>query len=154
MNDQKTYEEHIDDVRESDENEIEARMNHLDKVANEQDRTPIYSYSLITKLIIASVAMFLSGFFGGIFFPTQPIFGAIVVASGVSILLFITISKVGIAGREEFSQLMKKSVNDHNQQEQKQDKANQKKIQQKICQNCGWKNPKSNKFCHDCGNEL
>lgn len=24
----------------------------------------------------------------------------------------------------------------------------------KICSSCGWKNPKSNSYCHDCGSEL
>lgn len=24
----------------------------------------------------------------------------------------------------------------------------------KICSSCGWKNPKSNTYCHDCGSEL
>ncbi|WP_148290967.1 zinc ribbon domain-containing protein [Halorhabdus tiamatea] len=43
-----------------------------------------------------------------------------------------------------------KDISEGLEQAQSSSKPNQKK----ICQNCGWQNPKDNNYCHDCGEEL
>ena len=39
-------------------------------------------------------------------------------------------------------------------EEMEQQQSSSKSDQKKICQNCGWQNPKDNNYCHDCGGEL
>lgn len=39
----------------------------------------------------------------------------------------------------------------NNQQQQQAASSSEAKV---VCSNCGWRNPKSNNYCHDCGEEL
>ena len=39
----------------------------------------------------------------------------------------------------------------NNQQQQQASSSSEAKV---VCSSCGWKNPKSNNYCHDCGEEL
>jgi hypothetical protein len=49
--------------------------------------------------------------------------------------------------RKEFKENMEEA-----QQQQQQTSSNSKpKV---VCSNCGWKNPKANNYCHDCGEQL
>jgi len=41
-----------------------------------------------------------------------------------------------------------------NQQQQQQRVGGKTSKPTKLCSECGWKNPKGNNYCHDCGKEL
>jgi membrane protease subunit (stomatin/prohibitin family) len=74
--------------------------------------------------------------------------------------MMITMSKTGIALRREFVKIMEQSMEEAQQQQQngtqqqQQNGTTQSQTEQVVCQSCGWKNPKANNFCHDCGNEI
>lgn len=57
--------------------------------------------------------------------------------------------KVAVEAVNDFNEEMQEYDEQLNQQQQKS--SSQPK---QICSECGWKNPKSNNYCHDCGTEL
>lgn len=96
--------------------------------------------------IVAGVFL-VGGIFGAISNPSDPVSGFLVIGliSGGVAWAFATES--GRIFREEFMENMEQA-----QQQQQQNTSNSKpKV---ICSNCGWKNPKGNNYCHDCGEEL
>lgn len=151
MADDKTFDDHVDDVRESNDTEIDERIERLEEKANQRDVEPVYSrLSTKQKWIVGAVAMLLIGITGAAANPTQPLFGFIVLASTTGIVLWVTITKSGIAFRESISD----ELEDSSQQQQQRISTGQSQENTVVCQNCGWKNPNKNNYCHDCGNEI
>jgi hypothetical protein len=71
----------------------------------------------------------------------QPFIALLVLGGSLGGLMIFTES-----GREFMQEI---SENMENQQQQQSGSKGAK-----ICPNCGWKNPKENNYCHDCGEKL
>lgn len=153
MRDQKTFEEHLDEIRdteESDENTLEKRINRLDKLSEDPDNQSLYSYSLPIRIVFGVVVFILSLLLASAVSPNPGIF--LFLLSAPLFILMTTASKSGVAMRREFVKIMEQSMEET--QQQQQDGTTQSQTDKVVCQSCGWKNPKANNFCHDCGNEL
>lgn len=151
MPDKKTFDEHVEDVRDDDKNDHQQRVEELERVAEQKETKPLYArLSRNQKLGIGTGAVLVIGFFGAVSNPTQPFLGFSTMGVLTMIALWLTISKHGVAFRKEVSENMETPQ----QQNQQQTKTGSSQVEQIVCQNCGWKNPKTNNYCHDCGNEL
>ena len=94
------------------------------------------------------------GIFVGILFTLGLIIGALgagepgaalfilAIAGGI----FVALTKEGRKAGREFM----KELEQANQQQSNSSKSGSTR----VCSNCGWQNPASNNFCHDCGSEL
>jgi muramoyltetrapeptide carboxypeptidase LdcA involved in peptidoglycan recycling len=162
MPDKKTFDEHVEDVRDDDKNDHQQRVEELERVAEQKETKPLYArLSRNQKLGIGTGAVLVIGFFGAVSNPTQPFLGFSTMGVLTMTALLLTISKHGVAFRKEASENMeafRKEVSENmetpQQQNQQQTKMGSSQVEQIVCQNCGWKNPKTNNYCHDCGNEL
>lgn len=151
MAEEKTFDDHVDDVRDSNDTEMGERIEELERKANRQDVEPLYSrLSVKQKWIVGAAAMLLVGIAGVAASPDQPLTSFLVFAPMTGIILWVTITKSGIAFRESISE----ELEDDSQQQQQQISTTQSQSNKIICQNCGWKNPAENNYCHDCGNEI
>lgn len=72
----------------------------------------------------------------------QPFLALIIIGVPIASLLLFTESG------QEFLKEISESM--ENQQQQQQNSSKNKQ----ICSNCGWRNPPSNNYCHDCGTDL
>lgn len=150
MPDEKTFDDHVEDVRDEDKNDHRQRIEELERVAEQKETKPLYArLSTNQKLGIGTGAVLVIGFFGAISNP-QPFLGFSTMGMLTMIALWLTISKHGVAFRKGISENMEAPQ----QQNQQQTKTDSSQVEQIVCQNCGWKNPKANNYCHDCGNEL
>jgi uncharacterized protein YacL len=161
MRDQKTFEEHLDEIRDledSEENLFQKRINRLDKLSEDPDHQSLYSYPLPARIGLGVVVLVISTILGYVVFSSPS--GSLFVLFAASFVMMITMSKTGIALRREFVKIMEQSMEEAQQQQQngtqqqQQNGTTQSQTEQVVCQSCGWKNPKANNFCHDCGNEI
>lgn len=101
-------------------------------------------------ILIASVllgALMTLGVDGGI--------GAFVVYFLSSLLIIsLVATKAGRMAMKEFTEEMQEEMNKQNSQQQQQIGTQSSSQPTQVCSECGWKNPKSNNYCHDCGSEL
>ncbi|MFC6990201.1 zinc-ribbon domain-containing protein [Haloplanus sp. GCM10025708] len=138
----------LDDVDQRKASEL--KEYHLEKIRKEAESTndpgPLYLRGnprirggAVVGLLVFGTA------FGALIMPTSPEAAAMfgVMVSGVGLF---TITQWGVATRRAL-----RDAETGNQQQQ-QGKPSSKSKQ--ICSNCGWKNPKANNYCHDCGAEL
>lgn len=74
----------------------------------------------------------------------------------LSSLLIICLfgTKAGRIEMKKFMEDMQEEMNNQNSQQQQQIGAQSSSQPTQVCSECGWKNPKSNNYCHDCGSEL
>lgn len=91
-------------------------------------------------LLGVGIAVLLGGVVGLFLNPSEPI------SSFFGGMFLMAIVGVFIIGA------LVSDTSDFNNQQQQQTGGNSKpKV---VCSSCGWKNPKSNNYCHDCGEEL
>lgn len=115
------------------------------------DNPPIYTkFSLAQKWGIGIVAFVLGMVLGfGVNSPTPLLtalaFGFLFVGP---VLLMIT--KEGLVLRRGFPKAM--SVDGEDQQQQQVGTGHSEETV--VCRECGWQNPESNNYCHDCGSSL
>jgi len=155
VRDQKEFEEHLDDIRESDdpdENHIQERIERLDKIAEKEHNNPPYSYSLPLRIGIGLVVLVASFALAASMPASTGMASRLFVVSFPLFLTLMVFSKTNIALRREFVRIMKNAAEEASQEQQQS--TPQSKTEQVVCQSCGWKNPKNNNFCHDCGSEL
>lgn len=151
MRDQKTFEEHLDEVREdSNGNPMKKRINRLDNIPEEQGNKPLYSYSLPARIGFGVVVAIISFILLSIV-TSSPALSLFLLPAPLFVFT-ITASKIGIALRRELPKAVKAII--EKSQQQQQAGATQSQPEEIVCQNCGWKNPKLNNYCHDCGNEI
>lgn len=149
MPDKKTFDEHVEDVRSNDKTDHQKRIEELERVAEQKDTTPLYARPINQRIGIGVGAVLIAGLVGAITNP-EPLagfFGMIIVAVGA---VWLFVSKHGVAFRKEVTENMEA----RQQQNQQQTGNDSSQVEQIVCQNCGWKNPAINDYCHDCGNEL
>lgn len=155
VRDQKEFEEHLDEVREldnSEANQIEERIERLDRIAEQPDRNPLYAYPLPARIGLGVVTLIVSVGLGVVMYPNS-LDLMVLTAIIPTFIVLMTLSKTNVALRREFVRIMQKAAEDASQQQQ-QNGASQSNVEKVVCQNCGWKNPESNNYCHDCGNEI
>jgi len=77
----------------------------------------------------------------------DPIFGFFVIGFIFGGVAWAFVTESGKTFRKEFQ----KNMDNMQQQQQQSSSSSQPKV---VCSNCGWRNPKSNNYCHDCGEKL
>ena len=109
-------------------------LENLQKNVGNEDRSP--KEMLMGLLLGVGMAIPIFGIGGAILSPSEPVSGFVSGMLWAVILgaLFIGVLMTDISG---------------SQQQQQQVGGNSEPT--KICPECGWKNPKSNNYCHDCG---
>jgi len=104
------------------------------------DFDPDEASALKGVLLGTGLAVLFGGILGVIMNPSDPVsgfFGGMVLFAILGVILVVSLVKEG-------------EIGDFQQQQQSPSKSKQKV----VCSSCGWKNPKSNNYCHDCGEEL
>lgn len=89
------------------------------------------------------------GFLGAVSNPQDPVFSFFVIGSIAGGVAWMMATESGV-------KVAKAMGNDISQQGQQQQQVGGSSSSggTVICSECGWKNPKSNNYCHDCGAEL
>jgi len=167
MSDGKSFDEHVEDVRsediDEDVSEFKLEMKRLEQKEKNGDDLPLYArVSDEQRYAIGISTALIFAFYGVSVNPTEPFIGVVggVFYWGILVfpIIWLVITKSGTAFRNgvtenvnESGQLQDYVLSQSQQQEIKTGSSQKEKI---VCQSCGWKNPKTNKFCHDCGDEL
>lgn len=58
------------------------------------------------------------------------------------------------AAKKAIEDMQEEMENQNGQQQQQQVGGKSSSEPTQVCSECGWKNPKNNNYCHDCGSEL
>ena len=157
-NDNQSFRDQVEEVRDenrsesnTNDNEFEQRMEELEREAAKKDVEPLYTRLSDQAKAGAGVGLFIiGGILGAVSNPTQPIFAFFVIGILAAGVAWLTITKSGVAFRKQIAE----NAGNNNQQQQQQVSRGKKNERTVICQECGWKNPKQNNYCHDCGNEI
>ncbi|MFY4815845.1 zinc-ribbon domain-containing protein [Halorubrum sp. Atlit-26R] len=123
----------------SDKSVLEEAVN--DVIDDDEDFDPDEVSELKGVLLGAGIAVIFGGILGALLNMSEPISGFVGGATLFAILGAIVV--VAIASDGEIGNLQ--------QQQQQLGDNSQPTV---VCTNCGWKNPKSNNYCHDCGESL
>lgn len=91
------------------------------------------------------------GILGGVANSQTPVFGFLTIGSIAGGVAWMMATKSGVQFAKAWN-IDNSSSNTSNQQTTINSRENNEPT--KICSSCGWKNPKSNTYCHDCGSEL
>jgi ribosomal protein L40E len=94
---------------------------------------------------IVAVAFLIGGILGAVSNPTQPATGFFVIGGIFAGVAWAFATESGKEFREEVQE---------NMDEAQQQQASSSSQPKRICSECGWQNPQSNNYCHDCGSEL
>jgi hypothetical protein len=145
------YEEDIEEIQDSDMSFTERRKSiselqdkhydsqwgQLEDGLTEENKEKRYA------IIIGAPIIF--GLIGTIIL--QDLAGGFVFIGGLTFICFsIFMTKPGV----QFLKNMEEDMGNNQQQQQKPSRSKPKR----ICSKCGWQNPESNNYCHDCGAEL
>lgn len=131
----------------SNENAFEEEMEKIEKEAGGEE-APIYTrLDDEQKAIIGIGAFLLGGILGASSNPAEPGFSFLVVGGFFGLVVWMAITKSGVAFRRTVASEM-----DESQQQQQVNRGRSE--QTVVCRECGWQNPQSNNYCHDCGSEL
>lgn len=90
-------------------------------------------------------AFFVGGILGAVANPAEPLSGFFVIGLIVGGVAWSFATKSGKKFRTEFME---------NMEDAQQQQASSSSSPKVVCSNCGWKNPKTNNYCHDCGEQL
>lgn len=96
---------------------------------------------------IVAAAFLVGGILGAASNPAEPVSGFFVIGFIAGGVAWAFATESGKAFRKEF----KENMDEMQQQQQQSTSSSQSKV---ICSNCGWKNPETNNYCHDCGEQL
>jgi hypothetical protein len=100
--------------------------------------------------IVAGISL-LGGILGAFSNPAEPVSGFFVISFIFGGVAWAFATKSGTKFRKEFVD----SMEEIEQQQQEQSVSTSSNVDQNVvCSECGWKNPNSNNYCHDCGEEL
>ncbi|MGQ3331221.1 hypothetical protein [Halorubrum sp. FL23] len=99
---------------------------------------------------IVAGASLLGGILGAISNPTQPVFGFFVISFIVGGVAWGFATKSG----RKFTKELFDNIEEMEQQQQQSVSTSTSSEPKIVCSTCGWKNPKNNNYCHDCGEKL
>lgn len=93
------------------------------------------------------------GILGGVANSQTPVFGFLTIGFIAGGAAWMKLTKSGVQFAKAMN-LDNSSSSSSTSTQQKTINRNKNNEPTKICSSCGWKNPKSNTYCHDCGSEL
>ncbi|WP_157969470.1 hypothetical protein [Haloplanus rubicundus] len=135
-------------------NAAEVRRYHEEKMEREAEnipegQEPLYLRGDPTLRGAVVFGLFILGTIIGVaMMPASPEAGTIfgLMTAGAA---WLTITRSGVVFRRTFrDHNMDLDTNSQQQQQSSSSKPKQ------ICSNCGWRNPRTNNYCHDCGTGL
>lgn len=83
------------------------------------------------------------------------VFSAMIMPPESAVVWGMMVSFVSAFAITQWGVVTRRVLSDHKQDtgSQQQQQSSSSKPKQ-ICSNCGWRNPQTNNYCHDCGAEL
>lgn len=140
MSDEKSFDQHVEEVREEGEGGGQADFH--------EKTSPQIQWGIVAGFFL------IGGILGPMINPAEPVSGFFVFGFTIGGVAWVFATKSGRKSWEEFVNWVEK-MEQQQQKEQQQSISTSSSTEQNIvCSNCGWKNPKSNNYCHDCGGEL
>jgi membrane protease subunit (stomatin/prohibitin family) len=148
MSDEKTLDDHIEDVRDENSKENESGSADNLEVNEGSEDVPNNNVSVGVILIFGVIGVATGGLAAG---PSSAvIFGIIASVVGLFISLFMSEEF-----REEVEEIRKEKEQQRQQQQQQQQaKASEAHKTKVVCQHCGWQNNNNNNYCNDCGEPI
>lgn len=136
MSDKKSFDQHVEEVREEGEGGGQADFH--------KKTTSKFQWGIVVGISL------LGGILGAFSNPMEPVSGFFVISFIFGGVAWAFATKSGAKFRKEFVD----NIEGMEQQQQQSVSTSSSTEQNMVCSNCGWKNPKSNNYCHDCGEEL
>jgi Na+-transporting NADH:ubiquinone oxidoreductase subunit NqrB len=139
MSDEKSFDQHVEEVRE--EGEGGGQDDFHEKTSSQ------IQWGIVVGFFVVG------GILGTIFNPAEPASGFLVFGFLIGGVAWALATESGRKSLEEFADIIEEM--DQQQPQQQQSVSTSSTVEKNVvCSECGWKNPKSNNYCHDCGEEL
>lgn len=138
-----SFRERVDEIRDemNEETQTEREEGAADQRMSSQEEMPQQ-----TRWAIVAGAFLVGGILGAMANPTQAASAFIGMGFLFGGVAWLFVTESGKKFRKEFAE----NMNDMQQQQQASSSSKPKV----VCSECGWQNPKTNNYCHDCGSEL
>jgi len=152
MSDEKTLDEHIDDVRDEKYKQDNKSESSSDREpSGESTELPNDEIKVSSMLLFGMVGTVIGGAAAGL--SSAVAFG--IIAGMVGWFIPYLMSEETLEGIEEsIEEKQQQQKQQRQQRQQQQIKTSEGRKAKVICQQCGWQNNNNNNYCNDCGEPI